>query len=229
MKEIEPARLATAEAAAGEAEKLMAELDADHSELERKVSLVELKIKSCQEKIDKHKGQMLSAATNKEYQSLLKEISLEEVEKGRIEEQQLEIMIKIESYAEREKQVRAKIEEAKSLVEETRKNVHAALDEISRDEAKALKERAAVTGNLEAEVLKLYEGLFASRNGEAVVEAAYRAGRATAEGRYLCTGCNMPLTHQMVNLLLLGREIVTCKSCGRILHLVPEGENSEES
>ncbi len=27
----------------------------------------------------------------------------------------------------------------------------------------------------------------------------------------------MPLTHQMVNLLFIGQELVACKSCGRIL------------
>ena len=81
-----------------------------------------------------------------------------------------------------------------------------------------------MAAKLDPETLKRYEGLLRTRGGEAVVAAIFQAGMGGEEGQYLCQGCFMPLTHQMVNQLMLATDLVGCKSCGRILYLSARSE-----
>lgn len=219
MKDLEPKRLAKAETAVAKASDLMAQLDTDHLELQRKISRVELDIKAREEKTAKHKSQMLSASTNKEYQALIREISLEDVEKAKVEEQLLEEMIQIEDFTEREKEAAVAIEKAAAELLEVAAEVKASLKQVAAEESGIQHERDAIAAELPKAILRQYERLFESRAGNAIVSVSYIAGMGRAEGRYSCTGCNMSLTHQMVNLLLIGSEIVHCKSCGRILFM----------
>ena len=227
MKDLEPKRLAAAEAAAAEADELISKLESDHGELQRKIARLELDIKARDGKIEKHKAQMLSASTNKEYQALLHEISLEEVERAKVEESLLEQMIKIENFSEREEEAKAAIERARGELHEVRAGVQASLSEVAAEEAGLRKERDSIASELPPEVLRQYDRLFESRGGNAVVRVNYMPGSGRIEGRYLCTGCNMSLTHQMVNLLLIGNEVVHCKSCGRILFMDEDSKGDQ--
>ena len=225
MKAWEPRRLAEATAKASEAQEALAQMDKDHGDLQRNIARIELEIKTREEQIQKHKSQMLSASSNKQYQALLREISMEEVEKARIEEQLLEKMIQIDNFSEREEEAARALEEATGELEKVKQEVRASLEEISGQESTLREERRAIASELPADMLRHYERLFESRSGNAVVPANYLPGTGRSEGRYSCGGCNMSLTHQMVNLLLIGSEVVTCKSCGRILFL---DEDSKE-
>ncbi len=219
MEEYEPRRLGDKQAALAAQESRLGGLGDRHSQTQRDISRKELDIKARQEKINRLKGQMMNAGTNKEYQAFLKEVSLEEVEKGRVEDELLEMMISTESFAEEEKSIGKGIEEARKELEIVKGEVKVALEEAARQEAELAVQRSKVADKLDADTLRRYEGLFKSRSGEAVVKTSYQGGTGGQEGRYLCGGCFMPLTHQMVNLLLIGQEIITCKSCGRILYI----------
>lgn len=219
MEEREPKRLAEAEARAAEAEELLGQLDRDHGETQRQSSRIELDIKTKQEKIDRHRSQMLAASSNREYQSLMKELSLEEMEKARLEEELLEMMIAVDGFGERESQITREIETAKARVDTTRGEVAAALREITDRQAQLAQSRRQVTAELEPTMLRHYERLFESLGGHAIVQGLYEAPSPRTEGRYICQGCHMSLSHQMINLLILAREIVYCRSCGRILYV----------
>lgn len=224
MKEYEPRRLAEAEAKVRESEKLQDQLKEDQSDKRKRAGLIELDIKAKEEKISRHKSQMLTASSNREYQSFMKELSLEQVEKERSEEGLLEIMIEIDAFAEREKNAKAEIARVKEETADVQREVKAALAEIEASEGGVMKAREEVAALLDADTLRHYERLFTSRAGEAVVKASYQAALGRSEGTYVCTGCHMSLSHQMVNLLLLGGETVHCRSCGRILFV---DENAE--
>lgn len=219
MKEYEPRRLAAQQARVAEAEAKLKGLDTKHGNSQKDISLKELDIKARQEKINRLKAQMLTVKTNKEYQAFLKEISLEEVEKSRVEDELLELMVGTEGFSSEEAALRQAIDAAKKQVETITVEVKAALAEADAEESMLASERAAVAAQLDADTLRRYESLFRSRNGEAVVEATFEPGSGGEEGQYLCRGCNMPLTHQMMNLMLLGKDIITCKSCSRILYI----------
>jgi len=227
MKQYEPQRLAEAEEKKAAAEKLRDELHQDHGDIQRKLHKAELDVKSREEKIRRLKSQMLEASTNREYQSFLNEVSLQEVEKDRAEERVLELMEEIEGFDEREATVKREIDEADSELAATRAEVEKALEELGEKEKELSAEREEIASALERDTLRRYEALFASRDGEAVVRAQYRVGEGRSECQYICTGCYMRLNPQMVNLLLIGRELVQCKSCGRILYIDESEEQSE--
>ncbi len=227
MKKLEPERLAKAEEACVAAERLFGELDNKHGDLQRKISKLELEIKAKEGLISRHKSQMLTASTNREYQTLLHEISLEEVEKSRFEDQVLESMIKVESLAEEERQIKVKVAEAKKSLEQIRREVAESLSELEESEKELTAARNEIAAELQDEVLRQYQRLFESRSGLAVVPTAYESGTARLEGRYLCGGCKMTLSHQMINLLLLAKDLVYCTSCGRILFFEEQSEGEE--
>jgi len=227
MKAWEPKRLAEAEEKAAAAENLLAQLDEQRSEIQRKVARIELDIKEREEKIARHKSQMLSASSNRQYQALLHEISMEEVEKARVEEALLEEMIKLDGFSQREKDAEAAIEESNKDLDRVKKEVAASLKEIARDEEVLRRERDAIASQLPDDTVRQYTRLFKSRSGSAVVPANYVPASGRTEGRYTCGGCNISLTHQMVNLLLIGNEVVHCKSCGRILFMDEQSKGEE--
>jgi len=219
MKEYEPRRQREAEGTLASQEMRLKDLNDRHTKYQKDITRKELDVKSRQEKINKLKSQLLTAATNREYQGFTKEIALEETEKGKLEEELLEMMIGIESFTAEEAKIKTEMVEERKKVDGVRAEVKAALEDIKKKEVGLFAERAEVASKLDAETLRRYEGLFKSRGGEAVVLAQYESGIGGEEGQYQCKGCFMPLTHQMVNLLLIGQEIVTCKSCGRILYI----------
>lgn len=219
MQEYEPRRLAGQEAQVAAEEAKLKSLGDKHSGTQRDISRKELDIKARQEKTNRLKTQMLSATTNKEYQAFLKEVSLEEVEKSRAEDELLEMMIGTEAFAKEETAIKAGIETARKGVQAVAVEVKAAVAEAAAREAELAASRKGVATALDPDTLRRYESLFRSRNGEAVVEATFEAGSGGEEGQYLCRGCFMPLTHQMLNLLIIGKEVITCKSCSRILYI----------
>ena len=219
MREYEPRRLAEQQAAVAAAEAKLKSLGEKHIGVHKDISKRELDVKTRQEKINRLKGQMLAATTNKEYQAFLKEVSLEEAERARAEDEILEMMLSTEAFAKEEAAVTGAIGEAKASAERVAGEVKAAVAEAMAQEAKLAEERKAVASALDADTLRKYDSLFRSRNGEAVVAATYEAGSQGEEGRYMCRGCFVPITHQMLNLLMIGKDIITCKSCGRILHM----------
>ncbi|MHC4714246.1 MAG: zinc ribbon domain-containing protein [Planctomycetota bacterium] len=227
MKKLEPERLAEAEEACAASERLFGDLDNKHGELQRKISHLELDIKAKEGLISRHKSQMLTASNNREYQTLLHEISLEEVEKSRVEDQVLESMIQVEALAEEEKQIKAKVAEAKKGLEQMRREVAASLAELDESEKELTAARNGIAAGLPDDVLRQYRRLFESRTGLAVVPTIYESGTARLEGRYLCGGCKMTLSHQMINLLLLAKDLVYCTSCGRILFFEEQSEGEE--
>ena len=225
MKEFEPKRLAGEEAQVAAEEARLAGLGDKHGHVQRDISRKELDIKIRQEKVNRLKSQMLSASTNKEYQAFLKEVSLEEVEKHRVEDELLEMMISTESYAAEEAATKKAIAESRKGLETVRAEVKAALVEAATREGEIAKSRDSVAAELDPDSLRRYDGLFRTRGGEAVINATFEPGGGGEEGQYLCRGCFMPLTHQMINLLIIGKEIINCKSCGRILYIE---DNKEE-
>jgi predicted nucleic acid-binding Zn-ribbon protein len=223
MKEYEPKRLADQQARVAAQEARLKELGDKHSQIQREMSRKELDVKARQEKINRLKSQMVAGGkpkmTNREYQAFLKEVGIEEVEKSRVEDEIIELMVGTEGLAAEEKTIKDAIAAAKDQIEKVSVEVKAALAEAVAKEEELAGRRREVAALLDADTLRKYEGLFRSRNSEAVVSATFEAGSGGEEGQYLCRGCFLPLTHQMLNLLMIGKDIITCKSCGRILYI----------
>ena len=169
---------------------------------------MELDVGTRTESIARLKTQQYQTRKNDEFQAIGHEIQRYEGEIGKIEDQELELMVeadkvKADLAAEEKKAagVKESIGRQTSDLEEKSKALKTRLEELT-------KERAELAGKIDEDLLGLFERLFNSK-GDAVIVALEHE---------VCTGCHMKVTTQTAHKVKAGKEIVSCENCGRILY-----------
>jgi predicted nucleic acid-binding Zn-ribbon protein len=185
----------------------IAEADAQRKELEAELADELSRIKERQSK-------MMQVQTNREYQSLLKEI---EDGKKSVKEKEEEIVGLMEASEANTKikaeQANQTDEEEKALAEESKK-VKKHAEDIEGKKAKIVVKREAMAKDINAAALRKYDMLRARRNGKAVV--------GVING--ICQGCFMSIPPQHYNDIMKGDKILNCPTCQRILYCLQENE-----
>ncbi len=156
----------------------------------------------------------MSIQTNREYQSILKEIEdtktltqQREEELSLLLEQSELIQKKIEELGQRCAEQEQELEaDAKRVSEEARR--------LEADKREITVSRDTQAKKVDSKYLSRYEMLRAKRNGLAV----------TGVTRGVCRGCNMNIPPQMFNQLLREQELLTCPTCNRMMYHQPETE-----
>ncbi len=157
---------------------------------------------------------LMNVQTNREYQSLLKEIEeTKSANKRRAEE--------VERYLEIAEAMQAKIEMLGESAEEERANlldqqkkVETMSQELEVQKTKISKERKGKIDGVSKGVYRRYEQLRERRNGMAIV--------GVTDG--VCQGCYMNIPPQQYNELLRGDELHSCPSCQRMMFHKPASE-----
>jgi predicted nucleic acid-binding Zn-ribbon protein len=166
---------------------------------------------------EKAERNMESISTQREYEALDKEIrdAAEREQQYRKDLQREERLLS--ELDEQMKQSTALIEQQESDLEERRKGIEAEVAE-KRTQVNALNKREkALTPNLDPEVLFKFERIIRNKMSRGIV--AIKGG--------VCMGCHMILPAQFANNVRLGKEIVFCPYCSRIL-FYEESEQEEE-
>jgi predicted nucleic acid-binding Zn-ribbon protein len=152
--------------------------------------------------------QQYETRKNDEFQAMSHEIERYENEIKKIEDEELELMVGVDKL------------KADLAVEE--KKASATSDSIARqmkdlaDKEKTLdarmselaKERDEIASKIDEDVLDRFRRLFASKGDAAVVALEHD----------VCTGCHMKVTTATAMHVKVGKEIVSCEQCGRILY-----------
>jgi uncharacterized protein len=158
--------------------------------------------------IMKANANLMSAKTNQEYSLLVAEIARKRDEKGKVEEQILEQYETIKQGEGLVKGAEAHVVEAEAEYKafETRAKTEW---ETHRAELAALDQRREqIRHAIPAAILKLYDrALTAHGEGVSAVESN------------VCQGCFSSVTPNDRSRLISGLELVTCRSCQRILYL----------
>jgi len=169
---------------------------------------LELDVGTRTESIARFKTQQYQTRKNDEFQALGHEIERFENEIGKIEDEELELMVQADKVkidlAEEEKKaagVRESIARQTADLDEKSKALESRLEELTR-------ERAELAEKIDEDLLGLFEGLFKSKGDAAIV--------AIEHG--VCTGCHMKVTSATAASARAGKEIVSCENCGRILY-----------
>ncbi|MEP6603664.1 MAG: C4-type zinc ribbon domain-containing protein [Spartobacteria bacterium] len=169
---------------------------------------LELDVGTRQQTIAKLRTQQYETRKNDEFQAMGNEIERYTKEISGIEDQELELMdqtdkIKIELDAEQKKSATTKDSISRQVVDldEKTKVLDGRLQELK-------KERSDIAAKIDEDVLERFERLFESKGDAAVV--------AIEHG--ICTGCHMKVTPATAMHAKVGREIVSCEQCGRILY-----------
>ncbi|MFY9270057.1 MAG: C4-type zinc ribbon domain-containing protein [Candidatus Manganitrophaceae bacterium] len=171
----------------------------------------EQSLQMAEERITKLKSRLTELKTNKEYQAHLHEIESATAEKGKIEEQLLTIMERIDSLKGESAVIQKMLtqeEEKFRLVKEAMENGLKALSESMKD---VEKEGKFLSESVEKGLLGEYKRLAARHKGVSVVPL---------KGN-ICTGCHFSLPPQLVAEVKMGEKVTSCSYCHRILYFIP--------
>jgi predicted nucleic acid-binding Zn-ribbon protein len=191
-------------------EELKEQIDA--AEAQRKE--LESELADALSRIKERQSKMMQVQTNREYQSLLKEI---EDGKKSIKDKEEEI-VRIMEASEANAKIMAEQEnlikdEQKELAEKKAK-VQKHAEQIEGKKSKIVVKRDAKAKNIKTSALRKYDMLRTRRNGKAVV--------GVVNG--VCQGCFMSIPPQHFNDILKGDRLLNCPTCQRILFHKPESD-----
>ncbi len=175
------------------------QVDADRSNVE---------IKGLEGKIDKYQTQLNIAKTQKEYDTLKSEISAAQKQISELETGALTAYEEADALGTSARDIDPQIAESKKSLEKANGELQDRLADLDHKREKLDRQRAEKTKAVNADDLKLYEQIFSKHTDGALV-------RVEDE---LCTVCNISLTPQSYNLVLIGESPQKCRSCGRICY-----------
>lgn len=183
-----------------EAEQMLKALQAD-------IKKVELEAESLREKITKLRQQQFSIKTNKEFKAIEDEIGLIQTQIGKLEDRELELMMKAD-------QAKLEVERGRAMLAAEEAAVKAdiqALDERASRIAAEIDQlrsvRAAIAAEIDPAWLASYERIF-QRKERAIVPIE--------DG--VCGGCHMQLPPFVLHDAKKQTALVACTFCGRLLY-----------
>jgi predicted nucleic acid-binding Zn-ribbon protein len=171
----------------------------------------ELKINA--EMIVKSNEKLRAVKTNKEYQSILKEIDEIRKKNSVMEDRMLEHLEAVESA---EAAVKAKEAELADFVQSYRKKkeTFAAREQRERQAVEALNEKKAqISANADPKIITIWDEVKKKVRGLAVVPVQ----------QAICMGCHMNIPAQLFNELQRFDELRFCPHCHRIIYWKEQG------
>jgi predicted nucleic acid-binding Zn-ribbon protein len=177
-------------------------------DLEVQRKRLELDAQTRRDSIAKYKTQQYQTRKNEEFQAISHEIRRFEQEIEQIEDREIELMEQTEQFQKEAVYAEAELKAAKRQAELQ----HADLIKKEATLGERLKQaeidRGQLTQGLDEDLLFRYTRLFATKGGNAVVPVEHE----------FCMGCHMKNTTALVHRAKMGREIVYCQQCGRIMY-----------
>jgi len=181
---------------------LIEETEKCYRSLESDAGLIQSQIKNSE-------GKLRSVKTNKEYQSLLKEIEELKKRHSSLEDEMIQSLDAIESAQqemneaqEKYKALRAQVQTEKRQILKEKKEGEEAIEAIHAD-----KERLCAV--IDVKLMKTFE-LIRDTRGDRVAIARVRDA--------ICLGCNVNIPPQLFNELQRGDSLKFCPNCQRIIY-----------
>ncbi len=180
---------------------------------------IENDVKGAEQRIATLREQMNSVKTNKEYSAMLVEVNTLKTDKGKLEEQALELLGQVDQF-------QSEIDELdKVLADQSKVKAHAEKEladrtaEVGERLAELKLERAEKAKPVPPEVLDIFERMAENFDGEAMAPVVEQDRRRM---EYICGGCYMTIPVEMVNRLITQDKLTRCTSCQRILYIEQE-------
>jgi predicted nucleic acid-binding Zn-ribbon protein len=172
--------------------------------------LIEKDVAVVQSRLSKFRDQLMAVKTNREYQTMLKEIEVAQTEIRSMEEKILERMLEADDLTAAVKRLEAALLSEQRTVDAETRALVSELADLTASVDRIAGERAALVRTMAPHVLAIFETVSQRRNGIAVAEA--RDG--------ICTICHVRLRPQVFNTVRRNEEIVQCDTCQRLLYFV---------
>ncbi len=173
---------------------------------------LEAEIEDSVDRIKDRQTKLMNVQTNREYQSLLKEI--DEIKKGnkQKEDEVVRLMEQVEVLKVSQEEQSTLCEAEEKLLNEELARIKKANKTLNSEKTKILKSRDAKAKKVKAGALRKYDILREKRNGMAVVRVS----------RGVCHGCYMNLPPQLYNELMKEEKLLTCPTCNRMIFYMAE-------
>ena len=179
-------------------------------ELEAKNNALENEIISASDKIARLKQQQLEVKKNEEYTALANEITSISSSQVLLEDEQLQILLKIDDARETaeiaEGKIALKIADLEKDLTACKEHFHDLKNEISQLEGEVKTARDEV----ELPILSSYD-----RTKTVISKPPYIAPIEEQK----CSGCNLRVSNDVVSSILVERKLTQCDQCGRIVYV----------
>lgn len=180
-----------------------------------KIDAVTLDVAAREESVAKHREGLNKAKTNKEYSAILSAMNTEKADNTKLEAtimQHSEELNKIQVEIAKVNEEKAKLQASLAAAQKALADYEVSIKEESE---KLLGTREEFAKGINQVTLQTFIRVAEHHDGEAM--AAISKIHPKRE-EYMCGGCNIGVTLDMVNAVKTRDEILLCRSCGRILY-----------
>jgi len=190
------------------ADERLAKTQADAKAARIAVDQKQLLLKSGEGKIIDLKVKLNACSTNREYQALRDQILADEMANSVLADEILEALEKVDRFKQTIAEADQQVGKAKEELTKAQQTVQAQEESLRSDVRRLEEELRVAEAALPQELRDAYNR---------VVKAKGEDAMAQVEGES-CGGCHQQLTPNVMSLLV-GANVVFCRTCGRLLYL----------
>ena len=198
-------RQAATQGASESAKNTARQLESDRKKLE-------LEVETKKQLIEKYSLQQFQTKKNEEYRALAHEIETCQAAIGQLDDQQLELMERIEAAQKVAAAAGQAAQEVKRDIDSLLAGLDAREKNLRREFDGLQANRGELAADVDESVLGKYERLLKQKGQNVVVGIQHG----------VCGGCHMQINRQVIVLCQGAQDIVPCPNCGRILYFTRE-------
>ncbi len=187
---------------------------------------LESEIRQREEQVAKLRHQLNTTRTTREYAAILTEINTEKADSSKIEEQALQALQTVDQFNAEVEQLAGQRGSLVERVEKAKANLDAFTQRTRQPWEQLEQQKQEFARNIPPRILTQFERVAEYHEGDAMAPVHKTHPK---RDEYVCGGCHMNLTAELVNSLMTKDDLQTCNSCGRILYLdtSPEGAGAD--
>jgi uncharacterized protein len=169
---------------------------------------LELEVKSRQETVGRYRAQQMQTRKNEEFQALSHEIARAEQDIIDLEDREIELMEAADLLQNPIREAEEAFQRAKAQNVKQLSGLRAKEESIRTQIQELERELHTLTSGIDPDLMARYQRLFVTKDGSAVVPIEHE----------VCMGCHMKNTTTLFHRAKLGRAVVNCEQCGRLLY-----------
>ncbi|MFA6217089.1 MAG: C4-type zinc ribbon domain-containing protein [Candidatus Omnitrophota bacterium] len=208
-KEVMPLEIKALEAAFEEKKQKLLSLEKSALEFQKQKKEKELELASKEEATKKLQGQLFALKTNKDYQTMLQQIASSKADASVIEDKILESFEKIDKTKNELESEKQNLVNEEKTFQGQKTQVQNKIKEVDEQLAQLESQRNHIIPGIAKNILSQYERVLSIRDGLAIV--------GIKDGS--CLGCHMSVSPQIINLVQMYENIISCDICNRILYI----------
>ena len=165
-------------------------------------------LRTGQETLKRTRDRLLDVKTNKEYQSVLKEIETFESKNSHMEDEIISLLDELDLLEKAVKTREEELEAQSRRYEEEKTKMTDELSSLVGELDVCTRKSGELKKNISADILRKYEQIKNAKRGVAVVSC----------WKEVCNGCHMSIPPQLYNELQKSMALVICPNCSRIIY-----------